>query len=51
MGYRAIGRKVVETNDSFILKETLQPFASNADHSKNLLCYDNSFNWQEAVAV
>ena len=51
MGYKAIGRKVVDNDDSFILRETQHVYTSNADISENKLCYDNSLNWQEVVAT
>ena len=46
MGYKAIGRKVVENRDSFVLKETQQPYQSISDRAVQFQSKDNTFYWQ-----
>ena len=49
MGYKAIGRKVVENNDSFRLKETQQLYQSISDKTIRVQAEDNTFSWQNGT--
>jgi putative transposase len=46
MGYKAIGRKVVENRDSFMLKETQHPYQKISDRAIRAQPEDNTFSWQ-----
>ena len=46
MGYKAIGRKVVEDRDSFVLKETQQSYQSISNKAKGVKQADNAIHWQ-----
>jgi hypothetical protein len=45
MGYKAIGRKVVEGIDSFVLKETQGPYETISDKAIREHSEDNTFYW------
>ncbi len=50
MGYKAIGRKVVENRDSFALKEKQQPYKSISDGAIRVQPEeDNTFYWQKGA--
>jgi len=49
MGYKAIGRKVIENRDSFVLKETRQPYQSISDKMIQVQLEDNTFYWQNGT--
>ena len=46
MWYKAVGRRVIETEDSFVLKEMQHPYQSVADKATDLQPEDNTFCWQ-----
>jgi len=46
MGYKAIGRKIIEDRDSFVLRETQDPFQNISDRHTCLSAEDNMFYWQ-----
>jgi hypothetical protein len=46
MGYKAIGRKVVENGDSFVLREPQISYQSIADTAEKLQPEDNTIYWQ-----
>lgn len=46
MGYKAIGRKVVENGDSFVLKEPQVSYQSISDRAVLLQPEDNTIYWQ-----
>lgn len=48
MGYKAIGRKIIENRDSFVLKETQHPYHSISERVRHLPQHDNTFLWQNA---
>ena len=48
MGYKAIGRKIIENRDSFVLKETQRQYRSIAERPSGLPQHDNKFYWQNA---
>lgn len=43
MGYKAIGRKVVKNRDSFVIKETQQPYQNISDRAIGVQPEDNTF--------
>jgi putative transposase len=49
MGYKAIGRKVVEGIDSFVLKETQRPYKSISDKAIQEHSEDNTFYWRNGT--
>lgn len=49
MGYKAIGRKVIETKDSFVLRERNAPYSDITEKSDELPQDDNRFYWHEAL--
>ena len=49
MGYKAIGRKVAENRDSFVLKEAQQPYQSISDKTIRVQAEDNTFSWQNGT--
>ena len=49
MGYKAIWRKVVETRDSFVLKERQHPYQSISDGAIRVQPEDNTFYWQNGT--
>jgi putative transposase len=49
MGYKAIGRKVVEGIDSFVLKETQRPYKSISDKAIREHSEDNTFYWRNGT--
>ena len=51
MGDKAIGRKVVENRDSFVLKETRQPYQSISDKAIRVQPEDNTFYWQNGTGA
>jgi hypothetical protein len=46
MGYKAIGRKVVENGDSFVLREPQTSYQSMSDRAEPLQPEDNTIYWQ-----
>ena len=46
MGYKAIGRKVVENGDSFVLREPQISYQSRSDRAQQLQPEDNTIYWQ-----
>jgi hypothetical protein len=46
MGYKAIGRKVVENGDSFVLREPQTSYQSMSDETEQLQPEDNTIYWQ-----
>jgi putative transposase len=46
MGYKAIGRRVIETRDSFVLKEMQHPYQSISARANRVRQEDNTFYWQ-----
>jgi hypothetical protein len=46
MGYKAIGRKVVENGDSFVLREPQFLYQSVSDRAVRLQLEDNTICWQ-----
>ena len=46
MGYTAIGRKVVENGDSFLLREPQISYQSRSDRAEQLQPEDNTIYWQ-----
>ena len=46
MGYKAIGRKVIENTDSFVLKETQHPYQSFSDKAIRVQPEDNTLYWR-----
>ena len=46
MGYKAIGRKVVENGDSFVLREPQVSYQSISDRAVRLQPEDNTIYWQ-----
>ena len=46
MGYKAIGRKVVENGDSFVLREPQVSYQSVSDTAVRLQPEDNTIYWQ-----
>jgi hypothetical protein len=46
MGYKAIGRKVVENGDSFVLREPQISYQSISDKSVRVQPEDNTIYWQ-----
>jgi len=46
MGYEAIGRKVVENGDSFVLREPQISYQSRSDRAEQLQPEDNTIYWQ-----
>ena len=46
MGYKAIGRKVVENGDSFVLREPQVSYQSVSDRAVRLQPEDNTIYWQ-----
>jgi len=51
MGYKAIGRKVIENRDSFVLKETQQPYQGISDKAIQVQPEDNTFFWQNGTGA
>ena len=51
MGYKAIGRKVVENRDSFVLKETQQPYQGISDKAIQVQPEDNTFYWENETGA
>lgn len=50
MGYKAIGRKVIENGDSFVLKEIQQPYQSIFDKAIRLEPENHTIYWQKGPA-
>jgi hypothetical protein len=48
MGYKAIARKVIETKDSFILRERNAPYPDINEKFDGLPQYDNRLYWKVA---
>ena len=46
MGYKAIGRKVVENGDSFVLREPQTSYQSMSGNAAQLQPEDNTIYWQ-----
>ena len=46
MGYKAIGRKVVENGDSFVLREPQISYQSISDRAVRLQPEDNTIYWK-----
>ena len=46
MGYKAIGRKVVENEDSFVLREQQASYQRNSDGAIRVQPEDNTIYWQ-----
>ena len=46
MGYKAIGRKIMENRDSYVLRETRFPYQNISDRLMGLPPQDNMFYWQ-----
>ena len=46
MGYKAIGRKVVENEDSFVLREQQASYQRNSDRAIRVQPEDNTIYWQ-----
>jgi len=46
MGYKAIGRKVVENGDSFVLREPQSSYQSTSEKTVRLQAEDNTIYWQ-----
>ena len=46
MGYKAIGRRVIENGDSFLLREPQVSYQSISDRAARLQPEDNTFYWQ-----
>ena len=46
MGYKAIGRKVVENEDSFVLREQQASYQRNSDRAIRVQPEDNTICWQ-----
>lgn len=51
MGYKAIGRKVVENRDLFVLKESQQPYQSISDQAIRVQPEDNTYYWQNGTGA
>jgi hypothetical protein len=51
MGYKAIGRKVVENRDLFVLKESQQLYQSISDQAIRLQPEDNTYYWQNGTGA
>lgn len=49
MGYKAIGRKVVENSDSYVLKEAQQPYRNISDRGIRVQPDNNTFYWQSGT--
>lgn len=49
LGVKALGRKVVESNDHFVLKETYAPYNARLDTQKDLIRSENMYYWDENV--
>ena len=46
MGYKAIGRKVVENGDLFVLRDSQVSYRSISDRAVRLQPEDNTIYWQ-----
>ena len=46
MGYKAMGRKLIENGDSFVLRETQSSYESILNAADVRLSEDNTFRWQ-----
>jgi len=51
MGYKAVGCKVIENRDSFVLKETQQSYQNNSDKAIQVQPEDNIFCWQSGTVA
>jgi hypothetical protein len=49
LGLKAQGRKVVESNDQFVLKEPYAPYNARLDTEKALLRSENMYYWDENI--
>lgn len=49
MGYKAIGREVVENSDSYVLKEAQQPYRNISDRGIRVQPDNNTFYWQSGA--
>ena len=49
LGIKVQGRKVVERNDKFVLKEPCAPYNVHLDTEKDLLRSENMYYWDENV--
>ena len=49
LGLKVQGRKVVERNDKFVLKEPYVPYNAHLDTEKDLLRSENMYYWDENV--
>ena len=48
-GLKARGRKVVESNDVFELKETIAPYNAHLPTENDLLSHENMYYWEGCI--